>query len=131
MRNPDFSKVGLFLGMAVVGVLFGIGPFAGGHDSLKGSLHKNSSFYRPSNPASTETDSYYGNVSFRGNDDGHFTRTSSTVNVKVAGGLDKGQFHIYLHNGNEYIKFNGAWIKIQGNQYQYFSYHGNQYVVTR
>ena len=59
--------------------------------------------------------------------DGTYLKTSSTVNVQCVGGLNKGDFDVYLHDGHKYIDFHNHWIKVS--KFGYFSYNGNRYYV--
>ena len=59
--------------------------------------------------------------------DGTYLHTSDTVNVQCVGGLNKGDFDVYLHDGHKYIDFNNHWIKVS--KFGYFSYNGNRYYV--
>lgn len=59
--------------------------------------------------------------------DGTYLHTSDTVNVQCVGGLNKGDFDVYLHNGHKYIDFHNEWIRVS--KYGYFSYGGNNYYV--
>lgn len=59
--------------------------------------------------------------------DGTYLHTSDTVNVQCVGGLNKGNFDVYLHYGHKYIDFHNQWIQVSKNGY--FSYGGNNYYV--
>lgn len=59
--------------------------------------------------------------------DGTYLHTYDTVNVQCVGGLNKGDFDVYLHDGHKYIDFNNHWIKVS--KFGYFSYNGNRYYV--
>ena len=58
---------------------------------------------------------------------GSYTGTSYTIHVKCTTGADKGNFKVYLHNGDKYIKFSNSWIKLGNGR---FSFNGNSYVFT-
>lgn len=59
--------------------------------------------------------------------DGTYLHTSDSVNVQCCGGPNKGDFDVFLHNGQKYIDFHNHWIHITKNGY--FTYGGNQYYV--
>lgn len=59
--------------------------------------------------------------------DGSYTRTPYSVMVYIESGHCKGQFAVYLHNGNRYIDFFNTWICIQGRSR--FGYCGNWYII--
>lgn len=59
--------------------------------------------------------------------DGTYLHTSDTVNVQCVGGLNKGDFDVYLHDGHKYIDFHNHWIKVS--KFGYFSFNGNKYYV--
>lgn len=118
------------LGLAVVGVLFGIGHFGGLHETVFGSDNE----YKSINVSESYSDDTYSTgygseISFLGKapNDGTYTRTGSTVSVYTEEGHPKGTFSVYLHHGKRYIDFNNTWICIQGKSR--FGYCGNWYVI--
>lgn len=59
--------------------------------------------------------------------DGTYLHTSDTVNVQCVGGLNKGDFDVYLHKAQKCIDFKDQWIPIK--KYDYFTLNGNTYYV--
>ena len=68
------------------------------------------------------------NPSFKGSSS-NYTRTNRTVGIVSESGVNHGDFYVYLHDGNDYIKFNGEYVKIQGKQR--FIYTGVSYTIRR
>lgn len=70
----------------------------------------------------------YNNVTFQSmQNDGTYSRTSSTVTIYTESGHCKGSYLIYLSHGVKYICFNSTWICIQGKSR--FSFNGNCYII--
>lgn len=59
--------------------------------------------------------------------DGTYSPTSQSVTIYTESGHHKGSYTVYLHQGRRYIRFQGAWICIQGKSR--FAHNGNWYVI--
>lgn len=71
---------------------------------------------------------YYNNISFQGaQNSGSYSRTSSVVVIYTEAGICKGNYYVYLHQGQRYINFCNTWICIQGKSR--FGYCGNWYII--
>lgn len=72
-----------------------------------------------------------GDLSFRANDNDskHYSKTNKDVYIRTEEGKPKGFFDVYLSGGIKYIKFNGEYIPIDGEDS--FSRNGNRYVIIR
>lgn len=59
--------------------------------------------------------------------DGSYTKTNQDVTIQVAGGNDKGSYHVFSHKGEKYIDFKEQWVNIQGKTR--FHLLGNDYII--
>lgn len=68
------------------------------------------------------------NVSFgHAPNNGSYLNSGKEVYIQVAGGLNKGSYDVFYHNGQKYIDFNSQWINIEGKDR--FFLNGNTYII--